>query len=73
MKGKGIHKKGVADMTDKAKSNIRYTITTHALEKMTPSKEAVRLCERIAAGQISTDQAVNEIVRNYRLNGHVGI
>ena len=50
-------------MTKKAEENIRYTLATHAAEKMSPSKEAVALCERIANGSMTGDQAVKQILK----------
>ena len=52
-------------MTPKARANIEYTIATHAAEKMSISKEAVSLCERIAEGYLSGDDAVEQIKRLY--------
>lgn len=52
-------------MTQKAKANVKYTIATHAAEKITLSREAITLCEKIADGHISGDIAVAEILRRY--------
>ena len=52
-------------MTLKAKTNVEYTIATHAAEKISLSREAIALCERIADGHISGDAAVAEILRRY--------
>ena len=52
-------------MTQKAKTNVDYTIATHAAEKITLSHEAIALCEKIADGHISGDAAVAEILRRY--------
>lgn len=56
-------------MTKKAKSNIKYTLATHAAERMAPSREAITLCEKIADGRISGDAAVEQIKRHYGLQG----
>lgn len=37
-------------MTQKGKERIEYTLATHAIEKLVPSKEALRLCEQMAEG-----------------------
>ena len=50
-------------MAKKARANIEYTIATHAAEKMSISKEAVSLCEKIADGRITGDAAVEQIKR----------
>ena len=52
-------------MTRKARANVEYTIATHAAEKITLSREAISLCERIADGRISGDAAVAEILRRH--------
>ena len=52
-------------MTQKAKANVEYTIATHAAEKISLSREAITLCEKIADGHISGDAAVAEILRRY--------
>lgn len=52
-------------MTQRAESNLKYTLATHAAEKMTPSSNAIRLCEQIADGKISADRAVEQIMRDY--------
>ncbi len=52
-------------MTQKAQSVIRYTVGTHAAEKMTLSRKAPHLCEKIADGHITADQAVERIKQDY--------
>lgn len=54
-------------MTQKARAAIRYTVGTHAAEKMIPSRKTLRLCEEIADGHISADHAVEKIKSNYGL------
>jgi hypothetical protein len=52
-------------MASEAKESVKYSLATHAAEKMTPSRKAVRLCEKIAEGRISGDSAVEQIKRSY--------
>lgn len=52
-------------MTPKAKESLKYTLATLAVEKVTPSRKAIRLCEKIAEGHISGDSAVEQIKRSY--------
>lgn len=52
-------------MTQKAKANVDYTIATHAVEKITLSREVITLCEKIADGHISGDAAVAKILRRH--------
>jgi len=49
-------------MTPKAKESLKYTL---AVEKVTPSRKVVRLCEKISEGRISADNAVKQIKRYY--------
>lgn len=52
-------------MTQKAKKQIAYTLATHAVERMTPSKEAVRYCEQVSSGKLSADQAVENLLKQH--------
>lgn len=46
---------------------IEYTLATHAIEMLTPSKEALHLCEQMANGAINADAAVSSILERYGL------
>ena len=59
--------RGVTNMPNKTAENVKYSVSTHAIEKLTPSREAMRICERVADGQLSGDKAVELIKRNYGL------
>jgi hypothetical protein len=52
-------------MNKRVKEHVQYSIATHAVEKMKPSRKAIRLCEQVAAGCISADHAVEQIKRSY--------
>ena len=52
-------------MTKKSEKQIEYTLATHAIEKLTPSYEALRLCEQMADGKVSADLAVSIILQQY--------
>lgn len=54
-------------MTQKSKKQIEYTVATHAVERLKPSKAAVRLCEQLSDGTISVDAAVDALLRLYGL------
>lgn len=56
-------------MTPKAKKSLKYTLATLAVEKVTPSRKAVCLCEEIAEGRISADSAVEQIKCYYGIEG----
>ena len=56
-------------MTKKAEASLRYTLATHAAEHMSPSAEALSLCERIADNSISSDHAVALIKQMYGVEG----
>lgn len=50
-----------------AQQNMKYTLSTQAIERVTPSKDAVRLCEKLSDGKISANAAVETIKRKYGL------
>ena len=52
-------------MTQRAKEQIAYTLATHAVERVTPSREAVRYCEQVSDGKLSADQAVEKLLKRY--------
>ena len=56
-------------MADMRHQNIKYTLSTGAIERIMPSKEAVRLCEELSKGKISADAAVAAIKEKYGLVG----
>lgn len=63
--GTTVVKQWVIAMTQKAKKQLTYTLATHAIEKLSPSKEACRLCEKMSDGRMSANDAVEEIMRRY--------
>lgn len=54
-------------MTRQGKQQIEYTLATHAIEKLVPSKDALRLCEQMADGAVTADAAVSSILERYGL------
>lgn len=54
-------------MTRKVKQQIKYTLAAQAVEKLIPSKEALRLCEQMANGTVNADTAVSSILERYGL------
>jgi len=52
-------------MTPKAEESLKYTLATLAIEKVTPRRRTIRLCEKITEGRISADSAVEQIKRYY--------
>ncbi len=52
-------------MTERAAAAVNYTLATHAAERMEPSQKAIRLCEEIAEGHISGDDAVQQLLLSY--------
>lgn len=57
-------------MTEKQKESIKYTLATCAAESLIPSKEALKLCQKIASGKLSGEKAVNEIKKQYGIKGN---
>ena len=54
-------------MTQKTKKQMDYALSTQAIEDLFPSKRALRLCERVSRGELSTDEAVASLLRQYGL------
>jgi hypothetical protein len=50
-----------------AQQNIQYTLSTQAIERVTPSKDALRLCEKLSDGKLSANAAVDAIKQKYGL------
>lgn len=48
--------------------NMKYTLTTQAIEKLRPSQIAIDLCEQVGAGEISADTAVSVLLKYYALD-----
>ena len=49
--------------------SIKYTLSTGAIERVTPSREAVRLCEELTKGKVNANAAVEAIKVKYGLVG----
>lgn len=54
-------------MPKRTAESVKYSVSTHAIEKLAPSREAIRICEKVADGRLSGDKAVEQIKRNYGL------
>ena len=54
-------------MTQKSRKQLDYALSTQAIENLFPSKEALRLCEQVSSGRISTDEAVASLLQQYGL------
>lgn len=52
-------------MTQKSKEQIEYTLATHAVERLVPSKAAIRLCGQMADGKLDANAAVAALLRQY--------
>ena len=55
-------------MSSKSQKQIEYTLATHAIEKLFPSKDALLLCERMDSEKLSVDAAVASILERYGLS-----
>lgn len=55
-------------MTPKAQKNLEYTLATLEIEGLRPSDHAISLCERMAEGEITADEAVNAILEYYGIS-----
>lgn len=54
-------------MTQKSRKQLEYVASTHAVERLTPSQDAMRLCEQLSDGKINADSAVETLLRLYGL------
>lgn len=54
-------------MAHKSKWQLEYTTATHAIERLTPSWDALRLCEQVSGGKINADAAVGALLRLHGL------
>lgn len=52
-------------MNNKETRRMEYVLTTHAIEKLTPSKTAVSLCRKVTKGTVSADAAVSALLKEY--------
>lgn len=55
-------------MTEQLKNSLKNTLSTLAIENLTPSREALRLCEQNADGQISIEEAIEKLIRLHGVN-----
>lgn len=56
-------------MTERGRKNIRYTLSTFAIEGLRPSEEAIQLYERMEDGELSLGEVLREIEGKYRAAG----
>lgn len=61
--------KGGIVMTERTKQNINYTLSTFAVEGLKPSKEAVKLYEKMDDGKLSLADTLKAIERNHGVAG----
>ena len=54
-------------MTKNGQQQIDYALATLAVEGDIPSEYAVQLCEQVANGSLTADEAVSEILHKHGL------
>lgn len=54
-------------MTQKSKQQIEYTLATHAVEHLVPSKATILLCEQMSDGKLDANAAITALLRQYGL------
>jgi len=54
-------------MMQMSKKRLEYSISTHAIEKLFPSGDALRLCEQVSDGILEASDAVESILKKYGL------
>lgn len=52
-------------MREQTNRHLKYTLGTLAVERLTPSRHAVRLCTELSDGKISVDQALRLVKEKY--------
>ena len=55
-------------MADVTKKNLKYTLSTQAIEQAIPSKEAIKLCEHMSQGKVTADAAVDLLKKKYGIS-----
>lgn len=56
-------------MTKRAKQNIEYTLSTFAVEGLKPSREAIKLYEKMSDKKLSLSETIKAIERNHGVVG----
>ena len=54
-------------MTQTSKKRLKYSISTHAIENLFPSEDALRLYEQVSDGTLDVNDAVESILKKYDL------
>lgn len=54
-------------MSHEAQQNMKYTLSTQAIERIVPSEEAIILCQKISDGKLNANAAVDKIKQKYGL------
>lgn len=54
-------------MVEKRSGQVEYTLATHAIENLIPSREALRLCSRLSQGEIDVNSAIQAVLNQYGL------
>lgn len=52
-------------MAPSYQDRIKYTLASHAVEKLRPSDDAIQLCDRVTNREISTEDAIAAILKKY--------
>lgn len=48
-------------MSVKDNRNVKHTLSTQAIEGITPSRQVIRLCKKLSDGTVTADAAVEAI------------
>lgn len=52
-------------LTEEQAARVKYTLSTAAIEDAVPDKDAIRLCEEIAKGNMTGDEAIAILDKMY--------
>lgn len=59
-------------MARRNNQNIKHTLSTQAIEGLSPSGQAIRLCKKLSDGTLTADAAVEAIKAKHGLTrGHL--
>lgn len=58
---------GGDSMAARNRQDIKFTLSTQAMEGIAPSRQAIRLCKRLSDGTVSADAAVEAIKAKHGL------
>lgn len=59
-------------MSNVFEQNVKYTLSTQAIEQAIPSEDAIKLCKRMSQGKVTANDAVDLLKKKYGVSDRVG-